>query len=286
MLSQPRFLILLLASTCASFVACASAPQRTHPPDADVAWVPDSPRFSPFFAELSDPSGGAISPLLGFTDAPAIALPASKCNEQRAQAFLMRSTYVYQLGLGSAEAQRRKHLHRDAIAYRTRHYGFVEGFGDVTMNSRPPYDYTSEAKFFGVSIRMNRRVLVALSCVEENIKQTCTNAPYVPRVLDGLRARNTFHNNEVSNHLYGIAIDIDPDRNACCHCVAPSKDAPICRKPARTPFDHAEIPPCWVESFERYGFYWLGHDELEDTMHFEFLGDPNKINASSPSAIP
>ena len=26
-----------------------------------------------------------------------------------------------------------------------------------------------------------------------------------------------------------------------------------------------------------YGFYWLGHDALEDTMHFEFLGDPEQI---------
>jgi hypothetical protein len=36
------------------------------------------------------------------------------------------------------------------------------------------------------------------------------------------------------------------------------------------------MPECWVTAFERYGFYWLGHDELKDTMHFEFLGDPSK----------
>jgi hypothetical protein len=32
-----------------------------------------------------------------------------------------------------------------------------------------------------------------------------------------------------------------------------------------------------VHAFERYGFYWLGHDVLQDTMHFEFLGDPDRI---------
>jgi hypothetical protein len=32
-----------------------------------------------------------------------------------------------------------------------------------------------------------------------------------------------------------------------------------------------------VDTFERFGFYWLGNDVLEDTMHFEFLGDPDKI---------
>jgi hypothetical protein len=37
------------------------------------------------------------------------------------------------------------------------------------------------------------------------------------------------------------------------------------------------MPACWVSAFEQYGFYWLGHDELKDTMHFEFLGDPNKV---------
>lgn len=213
-------------------------------------------------------------------DTPPVIKIASKCNEQRAQSFLMRSTYVYQRGLAPDVAQLRKKLHREAIEYRTRHYGYVEGFGDTTMNPRIPYDYASEATFFGIHVRMNARVLVALGCVEESIKQTCSNAPYSPVVLDGLRTRNTFHNNEVSNHLYGIAIDIDPKRNACCYCVAPSSDAPICKKTAKTPFDHAEIPPCWVESFEKYGFYWLGHDTLEDTMHFEFLGDPTKIIAT------
>jgi hypothetical protein len=46
------------------------------------------------------------------------------------------------------------------------------------------------------------------------------------------------------------------------------------------------MPECWVHAFERYGFYWLGHDVLRDTMHFEFLGDPDRIVKvpSSPDA--
>ena len=35
------------------------------------------------------------------------------------------------------------------------------------------------------------------------------------------------------------------------------------------------LPKCWIDAFEHYGFYWLGRDpDLRDTMHFEFLGDP------------
>ena len=39
----------------------------------------------------------------------------------------------------------------------------------------------------------------------------------------------------------------------------------------------ASVVKVMVEVFEKYGFYWLGHDRLEDTMHFEFLGQPELI---------
>jgi len=285
-----RFLALSFASSALGFLACAPATPVALQTKAQTApRAEPQPIARPFLAEWTPQPAPAASPFVAFTDVPAppteVVVIKSKCNEQKAQSFLMRSTYVYQRGLSPEEAQNRKKLHREAITWRTRQYGHVEGFGDETLNSRAPYDYTAEGRFFGLHIRMNRRVLVALGCVEESIKQTCSNSPYVPKMLDGLRTRNTFHNNEVSNHLYGIAIDIDPDRNACCHCVAPSKDAPICRKPAKTPFDHAEIPPCWVDAFEKFGFYWLGRDELEDTMHFEFLGDPDRILASDNTSL-
>ena len=44
------------------------------------------------------------------------------------------------------------------------------------------------------------------------------------------------------------------------------------------------MPECWVHAFERFGFYWLGHDVLQDTMHFEFLGDPDRIVKGAPTA--
>jgi hypothetical protein len=47
---------------------------------------------------------------------------------------------------------------------------------------------------------------------------------------------------------------------------------------------YLELPRCWIDTFERYGFHWLGHDKLEDTMHFEFLGDPGRIIRESDSS--
>ena len=48
------------------------------------------------------------------------------------------------------------------------------------------------------------------------------------------------------------------------------------------PQERAALPACWIKSFERFGFHWLGRDALEDTMHFEFLGDPERITRATP----
>ena len=171
--------------------------------------------------------------------------------------------------------------HQRAIEYRTREYGYVEGFGTPRWNALEPKHYAVVREFFGVPVRMNIRVLTALQCVEQAIVHACSDTRYEPRILDGLRFHNTFYDREVSNHLYGIAIDIDPGDNPCCGCIARISDRPLCKRPVSSPFERTRIPKCWVDAFEHYGFYWLGYDALEDTMHFEFLGDPDKILKSA-----
>jgi hypothetical protein len=203
--------------------------------------------------------------------------PPSRCNEQPPQDFLIRGNYRWRADATPEDRVRQRAMHRAAVEYRTRRYGWVEGAGDRSWNARDPKAYARDGKLFGVGVQMNERVLVALGCVEETIRQRCADTPYQPEVLDGLRSRNTFHDDEVSNHLYGIAIDIDPNKNPCCGCVPPLSEWPRCKVPVSSPFERTGIPRCWVESFERFGFYWLGHDVLEDTMHFEFLGDPDRI---------
>jgi hypothetical protein len=129
----------------------------------------------------------------------------------------------------------------------------------------------------GLPVQMHRKVVPALQCVEEEIKRSCADHPYKAQALAGIRFRNTYRGGEVTNHIYGIAIDVDPSLNSCCGCVKPWSSAPACQRPAKTEYDRMAMPECWVHAFERYGFYWLGHDVLRDTMHFEFLGDPEHI---------
>lgn len=278
-------LVALVTVAAACSPAAAPEPPRvaaSTPPEAIAAPGPALAAPAPSYPDLApfepppEPAWNALPGVL------ALGLPESKpvetgCNEQPPQEFLKRSSYVWRPDASPAERAEHRLAHHRAVEYRTRQYGYVEGAGDPSWNRLAPKDYARDGSFFGVHVRMNNRVLTALGCVEKVIAHDCADAPYAPRVLDGLRARNTFHNDEVSNHLYGIAIDLDPDKNSCCGCVPPLSEWPRCKKAVSSPFERAAVPKCWVDRFERYGFYWLGYDQLEDTMHFEFLGDPGKI---------
>lgn len=182
--------------------------------------------------------------------------------KQSAQPFLIRQNYLKTPG-GLAQA----------VAYRTQNYGYFPGFGDASLNLHPPSYYAVPTTFFGLPVTLNRRIVPALRAVETALRAQCPS--YTPQALSGLRLANTYHDNEVSNHVYGIAIDIDPQRNPCCGCVGHWAGDPICTQPDTGPYSRMAMPECWVNVFEQYGFYWLGHDPtLRDTMHFEFLGVP------------
>jgi hypothetical protein len=255
-------------------VASAPAPRASSRPLLHPSEVAPFADFAPFSPPPALPPSFAETFRLGLPEARPV---ETVCNEQPPQEFLKRSSYLWNAQRMETDRADQRAKHKAAVEYRSRQYGFVDGTGDPKWNHLPPSAYARDGRFFGVPIRMNNRVLTALGCVEKVIANDCATTPYAPRVLDGLRSRNTFHNDEVSNHLYGIAIDIDPDKNSCCGCVPPLSEWPRCKKPVSSPFERSFIPRCWVDRFERYGFYWLGYDTLEDTMHFEFLGDPGKI---------
>lgn len=253
---------LALAASCGRPAPEAPPPAPSHelaPPPAAVAPPPpaETPPTEPPPPEAAAPVG---------------------CSEQAAQEFLMRRSYT------PVSSHAREH--ERALAYRAEHYGAppgrpAEGLPAVRESAAP-------TTFFGVNVNLHRKIVPVLRCVEEKITAECGDR-YKPHALSGIRYKNTFRGGEVSNHLFGIALDVDAMLNPCCGCVEPFKSNPRCKKKVSAPEERMAMPYCWVRVFERYGFYWLGHDVLADTMHFEFLGDPDRTGppaASGASAAP
>jgi hypothetical protein len=204
-----------------------------------------------------------------------------RCRQQPPQEFLV-SAHLKNGPCSPAEAAERRAALARAIRYRTEQYGYFEGFGNAAWNPKAASEQVGWTTFFGVPVRLHERVIPVLQCVEKELRREC-NEPYQPRVLSGFRRRNTYLSGEVSNHVYGIALDIDPGRNPCCGCIEPWRSNKRCEG-KRSVAERMDMPQCWVRVFERYGFYWLGHDELEDSMHFEFLGDPSEISEAGAAA--
>jgi hypothetical protein len=259
-LSQPTTRAIAYEATDASPEGEAPAPDGA----LDVS------RYLQVEIDASDASSRPPGPL---AEGPPL---TGACNEQSPQDFLVRGNFLKEGPGGNLRA----------IQYRTEQYGYFSGFGRPGPGAKPPTAYVVETTFMGLSVKMHRRVVPALECVEHEIRRACAAHPYTARALAGIRTRNTYRGGEVTNHAYGIAIDIDPGQNSCCGCVKPWNEAPACKRPAKTEYDRMTMPECWVHAFERFGFYWLGHDVLRDTMHFEFLGDPDRILKTEPVSSP
>jgi len=225
--------------------------------------------------EPTTPSPGKLTVTLG--DKTVV------CREQAAQPFLIRGNWFPRTTDAEKVKEGRKLL-EEAIKYRTEKYGYFEGFGNPKANPHPPKHYAKSTTFMGMSVRVHEKIIPALMCVEAALKASGAGNEYKPRAMGGIRLHNTYRGVEVSNHVYGIAVDIEPDKNTCCGCVAPWNEHPLCKQKGKTVWERMAMPRSWVETFERYGFYWLGHDVLQDTMHFEFLGDPDKIT-EAPSNV-
>lgn len=227
---------------------------------------------------------GLSTPLFAQPTPPTTPTTTPACNEQTPQDFLVRGNWQVRGRMPAEEAAARRAIHQRAIRYRTENYGFFAGFGRREWNAHTPMQNSAFTTFAGLRVRLNQRIIPAVACAEAEIARSCTATPYHPVRLSGIRDRNTYHNGEISNHTYGIALDIDPNRNTCCGCVAPWNEHPLCQRRVDSIYERMVMPECWVHAFEKYGFYWLGNDQLQDTMHFEFLGDPARIARNAGAA--
>jgi hypothetical protein len=276
---------------CVALLACEQLPEQVvkashaapptaiSPSNAAVVRSPGAiaPTPSVLTPEIAAPKpSAAVAEAIALPAAPTTPVePASLCNEQTPQPFLIDAHFDSFNATGGTAREWKQVLDK-AVRYRTEHYGYVEGFGNEAWNASTPNDQARVVTFFGVPVSVHRRIAPALSCVETAIRARCAAYPYQPYVLSGLRKRNTYVNGELSNHVYGIALDVDPARNPCCGCIGEWRASERCQND-KSKFQRMEMPRCWVTQFERFGFYWLGHAKIEDTMHFEFLADPSQI---------
>jgi len=268
---------------CVALLACEHPSKQvvrgnraTQPTDSAASAVAPTPSVATPTIAAANPSAAAVTKAATSAPAPTPPVePASLCNEQAPQAFLVNAHFD-SFNATSGTAREWKQISDKAIRYRTEQYGYVKGFGEAAWNASPPADQARVVAFFGVGVAVHRRIAPALSCVETAIRARCGDHAYQPYVLSGLRKRNTYVNGEASNHVYGIALDVDPTRNPCCGCIGEWQASERCQND-KNKFQRMDMPTCWVTQFERLGFYWLGHAKIEDTMHFEFLADPSQI---------
>lgn len=198
-----------------------------------------------------------------------------------------RHYYDYWLREGD-EAKKKAYL-ANLHKFRATNYGRISGVPETyPHNKKFVTSYLMNTTFLGLKVRLNKKIIPPLKCVEEEIKNKCQvdgNA-YIPKVVSGYRGEPSYKT-VISNHRFGIAIDFDPlnshshnDGNPCCgpSCKVQWRTHPICKghdTDHNSPFNVAKVNPCWVEAFEKYGFHWLINWRMHDTMHFEYLGDPN-----------
>jgi hypothetical protein len=97
---------------------------------------------------------------------------------------------------------------------------------------------------------VHERIIPALKCVEAALKSNGAGKEYTPRAMGGIRFTNTYRGVEVSNHIYGIAVDIEPDRNTCCGCVPPWNEHALCKDTKRSIWQRMAMPKSWVDTFD------------------------------------
>lgn len=275
--------ILVLGSFIVLATGAAALPGASRPAHADDAKPSETKPSAPTSTPAVAVAAAAAAPAARLTITTDNGTAA--CREQAAQPFLIRGSWFPRTSDAEKVKEGRKLLD-DAIKYRTEKYGYFEGFGSPKANPHPPKFYAKSTTFMGMSVQVHERIIPALKCVEAALKASPAGNEYKPRAMGGIRFHNTYRGVEISNHVYGIAVDIEPDRNSCCGCVAPWPDNPLCKAKNKTVWERMAMPKSWVDTFERFGFYWLGHDVLQDTMHFEFLGDPDKITEPANTGAP
>lgn len=124
----------------------------------------------------------------------------------------------------------------------------------------------TEVAFFDYIADVHKKVAPCLEAVQRDLLDQGTT--YKVRQLGSYREERA--DRLYWFHQYGGAIDINPVQNPQCLESGEGLDvAGLCGN--EKPYD---MPEEWVETFERYGFYWGGnYRRTKDYMHFEWHGE-------------
>jgi hypothetical protein len=154
------------------------------------------------------PSGLGGGPVAEAKEATRVKASQIDCRPQSPQKFLKRRTFVKK---GMLDPKK----HAKAVRYLAEHYGHVETEETRRHNPESAHSQATTVQFMGLPLSIHEKVAPPLHCVEKRIRATCSRKSrrYTPRAVGGFRTANSYRGAEISNHLFGIAIDIDPDRN-------------------------------------------------------------------------
>jgi len=126
--------------------------------------------------------------------------------------------------------------------------------------------YLVDATFLGKNIRVNKTMIEDLKNAEREIKQTASD--YQVSSIGGYNFRyNVNDSSTLSDHAFGLAIDINPEANPNMDRPAGSAE----RDPSACTHD---IPDAFASAMERNNFFWgAKYASICDAMHFQYGGN-------------
>jgi hypothetical protein len=156
-----------------------------------------------------------------------------------------------------------------------RHPGFMNAIWRLS-DRETSWQRQKTTFFLGMKTMIHRDLLEDLAAVEEAILVAAQNDAAVRGFIAGLRSVEGYNFRRVdgtaslSNHSYGVAVDLLPasygGRQVYWRWARDGRVDWL----GLSSRDRYSIPPPIVEAFERYGFVWGGKWRFFDTIHFEY----------------
>jgi hypothetical protein len=164
-----------------------------------------------------------------------------------------------------------------------RHPGFFNALWRI-HDEATAYRRQKTTFFLGMKTLVHRDLLEDLAAVEEEILAAARNdrelAAFVEQLqtIEGYNYRRVDGTASLSNHSYGIAIDLIPawyGRRQVYWRWALNAGLDWYAVPMEQRFT---FPAAFVEAFERHGFVWGGKWRFFDTIHFEYRPEILMLN--------